>query len=407
MAVLRAAAGARARVPCRAARLLPGNEVRRRRAGAEGRRDVLERASPAFGTGLSFPRDAGEGGRARQGRYEWEPTLFFTDPPAHRLARRCSRRSRPGGCASSRASSQRLCDEIVDGLDTSAPSTSRRRSRFELPTMVIGEALGVEREDRPRFRLWADAVVTRLGEQLSEEQDIALIGDYVDAQHYFAAEIARRRSEPRDDLLSDLVHAAADPRTRSPTRSCWRSSRSSPSRAPDERGPDGDGDAPPARAPRGPRPVPRRAGVHRRDDRGDAAPAEPDPGLVPAGDAGRRALGRDRPEGRAGARLLASANRDEDKWECPAEFHTDRDNIKDHVAFGWGPHFCVGASLARAEARIAIETMLGDSPTSAWRQAPKPSPPQPRAPDGGQPPSGSRGGMNPTNKETVKPWLKP
>ena len=56
--------------------------------------------------------------------------------------------------------------------------------------------------------------------------------------------------------------------------------------------------------------------------------------------------------------LIASANRDESKWECPAEFTPGRERISDHVAFGRGPHFCIGASLARAEARIAVASLL-------------------------------------------------
>jgi cytochrome P450 len=56
--------------------------------------------------------------------------------------------------------------------------------------------------------------------------------------------------------------------------------------------------------------------------------------------------------------VIASANRDEDKWKRPAEFHTDRGEIKDHLAFGRGKHFCIGSNLARAEARIAIGTLL-------------------------------------------------
>src|SRR5205807_7341047 len=58
-----------------------------------------------------------------------------------------------------------------------------------------------------RFRYWADAVVRRLGEQLSEEEDIELIDAYVDSQNYFAEQIALRRGQPRDDFLSDIVNA--------------------------------------------------------------------------------------------------------------------------------------------------------------------------------------------------------
>jgi cytochrome P450 len=55
--------------------------------------------------------------------------------------------------------------------------------------------------------------------------------------------------------------------------------------------------------------------------------------------------------------LFASANRDSRKFENGDEFVLRR-NPKEHVAFGYGIHFCLGASLARLEARIAFEELF-------------------------------------------------
>jgi cytochrome P450 len=55
---------------------------------------------------------------------------------------------------------------------------------------------------------------------------------------------------------------------------------------------------------------------------------------------------------------IASANRDERTYSEPDEFRLDRENARDHVAFGGGPHVCPGASLARLEGRIALEVFL-------------------------------------------------
>ncbi|WP_020671028.1 cytochrome P450 [Amycolatopsis nigrescens] len=53
---------------------------------------------------------------------------------------------------------------------------------------------------------------------------------------------------------------------------------------------------------------------------------------------------------------LASANRDEEFWGADAgELRLDRENARQHVSFGAGPHHCLGASLARLEGRVAIE----------------------------------------------------
>ena len=55
---------------------------------------------------------------------------------------------------------------------------------------------------------------------------------------------------------------------------------------------------------------------------------------------------------------VASANRDEDLFEAPDEFRLDRPKPKAHAAFGGGPHVCPGASLARLEARVVLETAV-------------------------------------------------
>ncbi len=68
--------------------------------------------------------------------------------------------------------------------------------------------------------------------------------------------------------------------------------------------------------------------------------------------------------GRKVALLLASANRDERRWPAPDVFDVTRDTA-DHVAFGFGVHFCLGAALARLEARVALEELLATLPDFA------------------------------------------
>ena len=55
---------------------------------------------------------------------------------------------------------------------------------------------------------------------------------------------------------------------------------------------------------------------------------------------------------------IASANRDAHTYSDPDKFRLDRENARDHVAFGGGPHVCPGASLARLEGRVALEVFL-------------------------------------------------
>ena len=72
--------------------------------------------------------------------------------------------------------------------------------------------------------------------------------------------------------------------------------------------------------------------------------------------------GRTIPAGEPIALVYASANRDEEVFEDPARFRLDRPNMKDSLAFGRGPHMCVGAPLARLEMRVALEELLAHTP---------------------------------------------
>lgn len=67
-----------------------------------------------------------------------------------------------------------------------------------------------------------------------------------------------------------------------------------------------------------------------------------------------REIARDEPI----ALLYASANRDEEVFADAASFQLDRPNIREHLAFGRGPHYCAGAALARVELQVALHELL-------------------------------------------------
>jgi cytochrome P450 len=72
--------------------------------------------------------------------------------------------------------------------------------------------------------------------------------------------------------------------------------------------------------------------------------------------------GRVIPKGELAILAIGSANRDERHFEDPDAFDLHRENKSDHVAFGFGEHFCLGSHLARMETRIAVAALLDRLP---------------------------------------------
>jgi len=67
------------------------------------------------------------------------------------------------------------------------------------------------------------------------------------------------------------------------------------------------------------------------------------------------------PAGSALLFVVSAANRDERRWEDPDRFDIHR-KVGQHLAFGYGIHYCLGAALARLEGRIAVDELLNRFP---------------------------------------------
>lgn len=136
--------------------------------------------------------------------------MLFRDPPDHtRLRALANTAFTPKRIASRRPAIELLANELLDAVGPAAPFDLIRQFAFPLPVLVIADILGVPEEDRGKFRAWSailaaaiDLPVNGLA-ALQAGQD-AMAAEVTD---YLRAIIAKRRANPRDDLISAMIAA--------------------------------------------------------------------------------------------------------------------------------------------------------------------------------------------------------
>lgn len=235
-----------------------------------------------------------------------------------------------------------------------------------LPVEVIARALNVPEDRLEDFRRWSDATVLTFGATPTIDERIAAIHTVHELQRFFLAAIDDRRRQPQDDLLTSLLEARIDDDVDAEL---------------DDKRPLAENEivslvqellvggnetttklvAEMVRLLAG---NPERWEEIRRDPEVIPAVVEESLRLASPAQAMWRLATADTELGGvpipAGSRVVlsyASANRDEAWFDRPDEFEPGRETITDHLAFGKGPHYCIGASLARLEARVAFEEL--------------------------------------------------
>jgi len=288
-------------------------------------------------------------------------TILEMDPPEHNRHRKLVIRAfTPGAAAQIETTVRQIARECLDSVEPGEVTDLVDALAVPLPMYVIAEMLGVPRSDRADFKRWSDSMIEAGGGQRTPATDASL-GEMLG---YFQRVLAERRKAPKDDLVSTLARAEidgeklADPDIlmfcvtllaagNETTRNLISGGSLLLMRNPDQkRRLQGEPDLLPNAVEEMLRwwtPVQSFTRVVTRDT---------------------ELRGRRISEGDVMLLLYASANRDEEVWGADSDrFDVGRDHERRrHLAFGFGEHLCLGAPLARMEARVMFEELLARFP---------------------------------------------
>ncbi|TDD31874.1 cytochrome P450 [Actinomadura sp. KC06] len=287
------------------------------------------------------------------------PMLVNDDPPSHTRTRGLVNHAfAPRLVAALEPSVRAIVTRLVDGFAPDGGADLIAELAYPVPIEIICTLVGLPVEERGRLKRWTDDLVELGAPGTGGERQLECARSSVAFQHYLEAQIEARRSEPRDDLLTALIDARVDgerpldvaelvnlliilifgghetttnlignllvlllarPET-------LRAVRDDPSLT----------DAVITEGLRMDTPV---QGTFRTTTE-------------------EVALGGTRiPAGAKVMVLFGSANRDDAVFSHPDRFDPGRSNNNRHLGFGRGIHACLGASLARLETRIVLDTI--------------------------------------------------
>lgn len=332
-------------------------------------------SSPDFRSGMPEPTGGPLGRMLRWSRSETihpvqAPSLLMSEPPEHtRYRRLVTSVFTHRAVEALRDQIQGIADGLLDDLEQTGaqPVDIVERYCAQLPVTVISRILGVPAEDEAKVLAFGSAAAPSLdlglrwGAFREVEQALADFDDWL------GMHLDRLRRDPADNLLSKLVHAADEGEGLTDLE--LRSTAGLVLAAGFETTVNllGNGIALLAEAP------------------DQLARLQADPSLWPnAVDeilrvdppvllTGRMALrdteidGRRVREGAMVTTVLAGANRDPEVFTDPDTFDVTRENARDHLAFGYGRHHCLGASLARIEGEIGLRSVFERFPGIALR----------------------------------------
>jgi cytochrome P450 len=253
-----------------------------------------------------------------------------------------------------------IANDLIDRFIDAGKVELIEHFAVPVPLTVIADALGVSRADLSDFKRWSDDAVAPLGEMISLEQEIECAHSTVEFQRYFAAKLEERRTAPQDDLLTDLINARIEGETPPVDTGEMLNILSQILVAGNETTTSVIAGA--------------MLLLLQHPEQMQALQADcalipncieealriesPVQGLFRTAKVDTELSGVKIP---AEARLVVmygSGNRDNEQFPQGDQFDIRRANAKEHLAFGEGVHYCLGAPLARLEAKLAFETLF-------------------------------------------------
>ena len=264
----------------------------------------------------------------------------------------------------------RYADEAIDALEGRQSGDFVTDLAVPVPMRIIADMLGVADGDLARFREWSDAMILLGGghgdQELLEKSAAPLVGEL---HQYIGEKVEKRRAQPKDDILSRIIAAADEGVLKDMPAGMEGGNPLHPDEVKDmalflliagnetTRNGISQGMLALFQHPE------ERARLAANPSLWETAADEILRWTTPVRAMRRVAMrdtelaGQPISEGESVVMVYASANRDEAVFEEPHRFRVDR-TPNEHLALGFGPHYCLGANLAKMEIKATLARIL-------------------------------------------------
>tara|TARA_B100001758_G_scaffold226769_1_gene219701 strand:- start:41 stop:1030 length:990 start_codon:yes stop_codon:yes gene_type:complete len=294
--------------------------------------------------------------------------MLTIDPPYHTAYRKLvSRTFSARRIAALEDKVRMFATELIDAFPDEGTVDFHNDFAVSFPVRVIHYALNMAPEVEGKVKNWSDAATAAIGNKLSHDEWVDAVTVQLENQNYWYSEYEKRLEHPQDDVLSDLAHADfAHPdldegetrkldfseiysiiqqlmvagnetttkfldetmRTLIEEPKWWNALEADPEGL-----------------------------IHGVVEEGLRI-SSPNQGLFRVVTKDTEVQGVSIPKGSRVWVMFGAANRDESTFGDSEAFDPTRDNLKEHIAFGKGHHFCIGAPLSRLEGKVAFEELV-------------------------------------------------